>query len=403
MEQSWLDQVIESHKFYESPSRYYYWSALAAVSAIIKDHIYLDRGGLYKLYANVYILLYGDSGIKKGPAITAARRIVELLGNTRVINGRSTVEGIIKELGTIHTRQGQAPINDNCGFIVSSELSSSIVSSTQSLDTLTDLFDRMYNEGQWKYLLKASDSITLKKPTITWLAGTNESLFREFVPEKNLKGGLIGRMFVINEKEPNCINSLMWTPEVVPNYAKLAEGVRYLTNLSGPVLMQEDVKIAFNDWYVKFKTEVAPKLADDSGTVNRIDDSILKIAILISCARRGDMVITMEDIIEATKNVLPLLVPSKRISNNAKSNEVSSIEKRGLILRELANSEGYKANRITLLRKFTLKMDHEDLDKVIVFLEQNRVLVTESGGGSVNYRLKVEDPKVREYVDSFKK
>lgn len=393
----WLDTTVATFKEFESPRRFYYWSILSAVSAIVKDKVYFDRF-LYKLYPNIYVLLYGPSAIKKGPPIGLAKDIVTRINNTRVINGRATVEAIIKELGTVQTKPNKTIINDSAGFIVSSELSSAIIGNTNSLDILTDLFDRIYNEGEWTYRLKNSEPISLKNPTVTWLAGTNEALFREFVPEKNLRGGLIGRTFIISEHKENTLNSLMNKPDIEVNKQVIAEGIRHASNLKGEFTMQKEVRDAFDEWYLKFRKEVAPKLEDDTGTVGRIDDNILKLAMLISTARRADLYITIEDIQEAMGEVLQLIAPSKKITQTVKQNEITLTEKRNLILKYLASREDHKDTRVNLLQRFTLKMDHEDLDRIVTFLEAAKIISASSPGGHTQYRLNMENPKVAEYV-----
>lgn len=399
----WLDQVLESVKDYETPARFFYWSALASVSAILKDSVFLDRGGLYKLYPNVYVLLYGPSGVKKGPAIAFAKNIIRKIDNTRIINGRATVEAIIKELGTSQTRPGKPVRDDSCGFIISSELSSSIVSNPSAMDIMTDLFDRSWNEGEWKYRLKVGESNTLKSPTPVWLSGSNEALFREFVPEKNIKGGLIGRMFVISEHKRNKINSLMFRPSTIPDYDKLASVISPAEKLRGEFEIAEEVKHAMDKWYIAFVTDHEDKIEDDTGFVNRIADMILKVAMLISTARRCDQVLLIEDVTEAIQVTLPLIVPTKKVAASVKTNDIGLIKKRGLVIEYLADAEGKKRNRQDILKRFSLVLDHEDLNRIVAFLEEAKVVKTSQYGQNVVYELNIINPKVTAWLEQYKR
>lgn len=400
---TWLDDVVESVKEYESPSRFYYWAALSCISAILKDHVYIDRGGLYKLYPNVYVLLYGPTGIKKGPPIAFAKNIVRGVGNTRVINGRSTVEAIIKELGTTQTRPGAKPFSDSCGFIVSSELSSAIVSNPSAMDVMTDLYDRFYNEGEWKYRLKVGESNTLKNPTPVWLSGTNEALFREFVPEKNIKGGLIGRMFVISEHKRNKINSLMFRPSTIPDYTKLAAQIAPAQDLEGEFEIAEEVKHAMDSWYHEFVNKHEDTIQDDTGFVNRIADMILKVAMLISTGRRCDKILLLEDVTEAISVCLPLIVPTKKVADSVKTNDIGLIKKRGLVIEYLADAEHGKRTRMETLKRFSLVMDHDDLDRIITFLEQAGVINQTRAGPQIIYELNSKNEKVQKWLEGYKK
>lgn len=400
---SFIDLVLDSTSEYECPKKFYYWSALSAVSAVLKDSVWFDMAKAYKLYPNIYVLLYGPSGVRKGPAIALAEKIVSRVDNTRVINGRSSIEAIIKELGTFTTREGKAPIKDSCGFVVASELSSSIISNPAAMDIMTNLYDRIYNESEWKYKLKVGESNTLNKPTITWLSGTNEALFRDFLPEKNIHGGLIGRMFMIAENKTAQFNSLMFDPKVVPDYDAMAELLRPVVKLKGAFTMEDSLRHEMDDWYLKFAKDIGPTLGDETGFVSRILDFVIKVAMIISSGRRADKVLTSEDLKESIEVMLPLIVPTKRVSQSLKKDDISGVQKRGMVLNYLTNRPGYTCTRREILKNLGLKLDHEDLDKVVNLMLQMQIVKLESQGGDVHYTLNMGNPKIKEWLEQFRR
>jgi len=400
---SFLDELLETTKEYEAPQRFYYWSGLATISAILRDKVWFDMGGNYNLYPNIYVLLYGPSGVRKGPAIALARKIITRIDNTKLINGRATIEAIIKELGTIKSRPGKEPLKDSCGCVIGSELSSSIISNPSAMDIFTDLFDRIWNEGKWDYRLKAGESHNLVSPTITWLTATNEALFKDFVPEKNIHGGLIGRMFMIAENKPNTINSLMFTPDKSPNADKLAEMVKPLAEMKGPFQMDKEDRVYLDLWYQDFVRNKAPALADETGFVSRVLDFVVKNAMLISCGRRADHKLIRADIDESFEITLPLIIPTKRLTAALKKTDSSDVQKRSEVLIYLASRSTELVGRKEILKALGLRLDHEDLDKVIVLLMQMGVVNIENHAGEVAYRLNMNNPKVAAYVEGFKK
>jgi hypothetical protein len=119
---NWLEEILRGTEEAESPRTFFFWSALAAVSAVVKNKVYLDRY-FYKLYPNVYVLLVAASGLRKGIPIAMAKALVKEVDNTRVISGRNSVQGIIKDLSITVTSPGKPPLRDACGFIVSGEFS----------------------------------------------------------------------------------------------------------------------------------------------------------------------------------------------------------------------------------------------------------------------------------------
>jgi hypothetical protein len=101
---NWIDQIVHQHEEFESPLSFWRWAAIAAISATVKDSIWLDRG-IYKLYPNIFVMFHAESGLKKGPPVSMASRLVSTVNNTRIISGRSSIQGILKELGTAYHRQ----------------------------------------------------------------------------------------------------------------------------------------------------------------------------------------------------------------------------------------------------------------------------------------------------------
>ncbi len=393
-----LDLVLNSTIEYEAPKRFYYWASLSAVSAVLKDSVWFDMAKAYKLYPNIYCLLYGPSGVRKGPAIALAEQVVKRVDNTRTINGRASIEAIIKELGTMKTREKKEPIKDACGFVVASELSSSLISNPASMDIMTALFDRIYNTGAWEYRLKVGESHTLKNPTITWLSGTNEALFKDFLPEKNVQGGLIGRMYMISEKERSTINSLMFPPKIIPDYDKMAECILPLSKLKGEFQITLELRHELDDWYHKFTKDIAPSLKDETGFVSRMLDFVMKNAMLISSARRGDLIITEMDVRESLEITLPLILPTRKANSALKKNDPTAGEKRGLVLKYITSQPGFCCSRKNILKDLQLRIDHDDLDKVVNLLLAMEVVKIENHGSEIIYKLKMENPKVSEWI-----
>src|SRR5688572_17591509 len=103
---SWIDEVLKSHEEVETPQSFYFWSGLCAISAVLKDNVFINRGGAYILYPNIYVILHADSGLKKGPAINLAKDLVKRTGNTKLVSGRSSIQGILKKLGTGQSQPG---------------------------------------------------------------------------------------------------------------------------------------------------------------------------------------------------------------------------------------------------------------------------------------------------------
>jgi len=411
---SWLTTLVEQHSELESPKSFWYWSGLAIISAVIKDQVWMDRAGAYNLYPNIYVMLHADSGLKKGPPVALAKDLVKRVNNTRIISGRSSIQGILKELGTAYTLPGGKVISKSVGFIPASEFSSSLVSDPAAMTILTDLYDRQYNEGEYKSLLKM-ESFQLKDPTLTMLVATNEAHFEDFVAHKDIKGGFIGRMFVIAETEVQTLNSLMVPLKNPPNRNELVKHLKEISQLGGPfhamgarsesdyfpirkIVNGEKVWFTpagkiYDDWYEEFHTTIKQaETKDETGTVQRFGDSVLKVAMLLSLANSKSLVIGEAHITEAI-DVCEKLLGNVRKTTLGKRGKSEFADKKGMILRELLNREKHQISRTLLLKKYLMDIKATELDEIMQEFDETGLIKTQTMGNQTVYKMPEETAK----------
>jgi hypothetical protein len=293
---NWLEQILLETEEAEAPRSFFFWSALAAISAVVKNKVYLDRY-FYKLYPNVYIFLVAKSGLRKGIPIAMAKALVKEVDNTRVISGRNSIQGIIKDLSITVTTPGKPPLRDACGFIVSGEFSTVLIRDPEALTILTDLHDGHYNP-EWKNTLKGTGVEELKGVNITVLGAVNQTHFKDMISQKEVTGGFIARTMIVEEVKRATKNPLVDKPENVLDVKKLADHLKKLALLEGEFKWDAEAKEAYRKWYMAWTPE---DREDKTGTANRIHDQILKVSMLLSLARGTDLVITPPDLAMATK------------------------------------------------------------------------------------------------------
>ena len=408
VETSWLDKLLAQHSELESPTNFWLWGGMAAISAVVKDNVWLDRQ-IYNLYPNIYVMFHAESGLKKGPPISMAKQLVRAVGGTRIISGRSSIQGILKELGTAQTQPGGRVINKSCAFICSSELTSSIVEDKVATDILTDLYDRQYNIGEWRSLLKM-ESFNLKDPTITMLTATNEAHSTDFFGKKDIHGGYFARTFIISESKRNRANSLLVPLLNPPVYTVLAEYLKILEGLKGPfapLASQEptdactipyieretgttnyfsDAGLVYQMWYDEFiQTIQSQDLKDDTGTLNRFGDSVLKVAMILSLAKEPTLVIDPASM-QLAINHCEKLVGNVREMTHGKKGLLDAKAIKGLIIQELLGRETHQISRVMLLKKMWAHYkEATELDDIMMSFDQSGMIKTESMGNQIIY------------------
>lgn len=417
----WVEEVVEQHKEFESPLSFWRWAGLAAISAVIKDRVWMDRY-LYKLYPNIYVMFHAESGLKKGPPVSLAEKLVKEVGNTSIIKGRSSIQAILKDMGTGQTAPGGRIKNDSNVFICSSELSSSIVEDPVAAKILTDLYDRHYNEGEWRSLLK-QEQFSLKSPTITMLGATNEAMSEDFFTKAVIQGGYFARTFIIYESKRNKRNSLTVAPRVKPDAKKLAEYLKTLTTLTGEFRSLTNEKqddyfgtlkrkegrdiyfseagLIYDNWYDTFLDLVdAQDIKDETGTLNRFGDSVLKVAMLLSLSQHCKLEITAEAMAEAIR-VCEELLGNVRKTTMGRSGLSTSSHLKGLIINELLNvRENHAITRAMLGKKFYMHYSGpEELDQIMQAFHASGMILTENQGDTVIYKMPESQVKqLKEYL-----
>lgn len=403
---NWLNEIVNQHADLESPLSFWKWSAIAAISAVVKDQVWLDKQ-IHNLYPNIYVMLHAESGLKKGPPISMAKQLVRPVNNTRIISGRSSIQGILKELGTAYSQPGGKVMSKSVAFICSSELSSSIVEDKVATKILTDLYDRQYNIGEWKSLLKL-ESFQLKDPTITMLTATNEAMSEDFFTKSAIQGGYFARTFIVYEKESKVSNSLIYPLSNRPDYNTSAKYLSELSKLSGPfrplASMEETeeykykkvkqgrevyfskVGLIYDEWYDDFKETIKiQEVRDETGTLNRFGDSVLKVAMLLSLAEHPILEITETAMEEAIKDC-EKLIGNMRKATLGKHGMATSAVFKSLIISELLNRNVHQITRPVLMNKFWMHYTNSDeFDNMMLSLEHANIIKTQSIGNQIVY------------------
>lgn len=343
---SLISEFLASTDDSESPASYFYWSFLSAIAAVTNNNTSIQRH-YYRMSPNIFVLLFGKSGLRKGVPINLAKQLVEQTGNTRTIAGRSSIQAIVAQLGQAYTREGHTPITDAIGFVSASEFASSLVDDDAALTILTDLYDGNYNK-EWKSNLVSRDSIKLKNVNLTILGGINSPHFKEAISQSNLQGGFIGRTFIIYETKKRRSNSLVYAPKV-----NLEEIITYflphfieISNIKGEFQWTIESGYFYNEWYNEFdKIEVE----ENTGTMMRLGDHVIKVAMLLALSQKR-LTLELTDIEDSINACINFSANANRAaSGNTNTSSLSPIVRK--ICEQLYKQSEHRMSRKQILQK----------------------------------------------------
>ena len=380
---TWLELILHCTSEAESPARFQYWSALAAVSAIAKKNVFINRY-IYKLYPNIYVILVGKSGLRKGNPVTLSKNMVLTANSTRIMAGRNSVQSIIKELGKAKSLESGGIIKEASAFIVSGEMDAFFIKDPDAMTVLTDLYDTHAHEPEWKNTTKTQGTNILKNPCITLLGGTNEDHFKSAIAEKDVRGGFIARTIIVFESKRRLINDLTERPSIVPNVKELAAHLTKISEMKGEVKLTPEAKSIYRPWY---KDMSLLEHDDTTGTIERIGDTVLKVAMLIALTSEM-MCITGEHMQEAIDRCMECLAGLRYVVMGAAKNETAEFT--GRVLKYLLAREDHQASKRQALSKFWGEgIDSVTLDRIIETLMQAGAIdVIIAAKGEVFYKVK---------------
>lgn len=371
---SFIDNYIEHTKFFESPTSFWKWSAYATIAGVLRDNCFYKQGD-DPLYTNIYVLLIADSAVqRKDRPVRLVERLVQKTNNTKVINGRSSIQGILDELakGETDKKTGKI-IKGGSAIWIAPELSAGIVSDPDAIKILTDIYS--FRE-KYDSRLRTQANFSIKNICFSFMAASNEELLRDVYDIKATMGGLLGRTFLVAPNEFRPGNSL-FNLKIDDTLDLLEKELLEIAKLEGEFDFRADAISTYGDWYLPFRASYEKK-SDKSGISGRIHTSVLKLAMILAVAQDHELIIKKNHIIQAIEECTELIPNyAKFVMSSGKS---SLAEIATLVLSALNDSETKTLSRKIILQKFWNVLDQgaETLDKVIVTLE---------GGGMIEMKM----------------
>lgn len=382
-EVSWIKEVMESTNESESPERYFYWAAISTISAVCRRNIYLDKY-FYKLYPNIFVLLIGPSGLRKGVPISLAQKLVEKVHCTRVISGRGSIQGIVKDLAKAYTLPDSSIIKDAIGFLVSSEFDSMLVQDDSAFTLLTDLYDTHFKDD-WKNIIKVAGTDHLKQIYLSLLGASNETNLAHAIPHNAVGGGFVARTVIVLEEKKRRLNPLTERPVRVPDYDKLSERLFKIANLKGTFTYSPEGKLFYEQWYEQFMNL---ENSDPTGTLERIHDTVLKVAMCISLSKKDELVLDKDDIEEAVEKCVECTAGMKRVFLG--HGEHALAKPTAKVLKLLLTAPDNQLLRKKLLIALYGEADSLDLDRIMDTLVQSGAVESFNTSQGALYKMPID-------------
>lgn len=377
---SFVGDYVSFFKEYESPTSFWKWSAYSAVSAVLRDSVFIKQGEI-TTFPNIFVLILAQSAGRKGHPVNSSQRMIEAVGNTKVISGRSSIQAIVDELGHTETsaKTGKM-VKGGSAIFIASELAAGLVCDDAAISILTDIYDYKQN---FKHHLRSTGRLKIDKIVFSMLAASNAELLKSVYTGAAIFGGLLGRTFLITPSEYRQPNSLFNQGSDLETYAAIVAQLREIGNLNGQITVSNSAKLEYENWYKPFYRSLEGK-GDKSGILGRIHMNIVKLAIILMACDLS-MQLDKKHIEEAISESMALLPNYQQFTMSSGKSTIS--EAGGLLITELLSAAGHCISRKKFLQAHWLEVDSDLLDKCVATLDGGGLVRVEMHGNELTYFL----------------
>jgi hypothetical protein len=160
----------------------------------------------------------------------------------------------------------------------------------------------------------------------------------------------------------------------------------------------------YEDWYYKFyRTIKENRVKDETGTIQRIGDSILKIAMLISLSEDTSLVINEEHMSEAIEVGEKLIGNIRKTTMNKKKTD-DTAQIKAIIIKELMTREGNTITRTMLLKKNIMGLNADEMDLIMLSFHDAGMILTKSINNQIIYEMpQVQVEEMKRYLEGASK
>ena len=364
----WLTSYTEFAENSEPPPLFKIWSGVSAICACLQRKCWTvwDR----PVYPNMYIVLVGPSGCRKGTAMGPIMTLLVNLG-IKMAAEAITREALIKVLklsGVTDyevTKDQTEPIMHASLTIFSQELSVFLNRNNEAL--LADLCDWYDCRDQWTYQTKNMGTDIIIGVWVNIFGATTPTFLQSSLPQNAIGGGLTSRMVLVygDKKHKSCPCPFL-SPEEKELFKELFRDLEDINQLRGEFKMTKDFLNTYSNWYMKSEEKPRFKDINFAGYNDRRATHLRKLSMVMSASRGDDMILTEMDflnaltLLERTETRMPLALSGRGLLE--KSNVLEDIIR-------LLSSKGTLTTS-DIASRFYRDIDLDELNRMVRTMEK---------------------------------
>lgn len=329
----------------EVPRQYYFWSGIAALSALVNGQVY-TRMGRYEIYPNMYIVLLGPPGNGKTSAMRRTEKLIRGFEDISLSAQSETAEGLVRFMRDKCVRP-LALAEGNVDFTpvtcLLSELSNFFGRDPGGMiDVLTGIWD--CGGDNFHRRTKGQGEDILPRPNLNLLGCTTQDWITTYLKSDIIGGGFTRRVVFVNEMMGDDTNRVSWpedTPESIRARDNCTAYGKVLREVKGEMIFGPGARSFWDKWY---NTRIIPREPDVRGYHKTKPTLVLKVAMLVALSERPEKIINVSDmelalaLLEATETHL------LKVFQGIGRNELNSVASKVIGFLDASPEKSYKDN-----------------------------------------------------------
>jgi hypothetical protein len=293
----WIDGYIRyTEGWCEAPVSYRRWTAISTVAACLQRKCYMQWEKTQ--YPNMYIVLVGPSGARKGTAMIPAASMLRDIGiplSPEAVTREQLIRRIKKSNSDFVSDEGK-PMVQSSLTIFSEELT--VFLGYNNVQLMADLCAWYDCPNPWSYETK-HDVVKDNIPNVwvNMIGATTPRLLQTTLPQDTIGGGLTSRIvFVYEPRKGRTITRPFKTESDVILGEQLKRDLSQLYMLAGEFIPNESYIHKWDDWYGM--QEENPPFSDPrlEAYLTRRGTHVLKLSMIMNASRiNGGMTLDGSD------------------------------------------------------------------------------------------------------------
>lgn len=251
------------------------------------------KWGTLTSYPNMYIVLVGPAGARKGTAMNFSLELLDEIG-IKLASEAITREALIRQLKTsssshINPLTGQV-LHHASLTIFSPELT--VFLGYQNKQLMADLSNWFDCPHRWEYKTKNMGTDELIGVWVNLIGATTPGLIRETLPQVGISGGLTSRIvFVFGKDKAKKVILPSDNPEI---RRLLVNELSDINMMSGEFKVTEGFITEYGNWYMA-SSDLPMRDPRFSGYVERRATHVRKLSMICSAVRNRNMLLEAVD------------------------------------------------------------------------------------------------------------